>query len=49
LTFILGDVDEEWLTEELKLLIREGQLNTTVNSTEQFYHVLRLLLNKKRM
>lgn len=45
LTFMWGSVDEEWLAEELKRLQNEKKLQPNVNSAEQFYRVLGILLN----
>lgn len=46
LTFIRGDVDEEWLYDELNRMIREKQLQANVNSVAQFYSTLQYLLEK---
>lgn len=47
LTYIRGDVDEEWLNEELRRMIREGKLQSNVNSADQFYRTLQYLLEIK--
>lgn len=44
LTFIQGDVDEEWLNVELKQMVREKRLHPSVNSVDQFYRTLQYLL-----
>lgn len=46
LTFIRGDVDEEWLNDELNRMIRNKQLQPNVNSVDQFYSTLRYLLEQ---
>lgn len=48
LTLIRGSVDENWLSEELKRLQREEILQPNVNSVEQFYRVLSILLDKRK-
>lgn len=47
LTFIRGDVDEEWLYDELNRMIRDKRMQGNVNSVEQFYNTLQYLLEKK--
>lgn len=47
LTYIRGDVDVEWLNEELRQMIRAGELQINVNSADQFYRTLQYLLDKK--
>ena len=47
LTFIRGNVDEQWLNEELNQMIRDKRLQPNVNSVDQFYSVLQYLLEIK--
>lgn len=47
LTFMYGNVDEAWLDEELRKLQKERILQPYVNSVDQFYRVLGILLNKQ--
>ena len=47
LTFIKGDVDEEWLNEELYRMIKDQRLQANVNSVDQFYRTLQYLLEIK--
>lgn len=47
LTYIRGDVDEKWLNEELRRMIKDGKLQSNVNSTDQFYRTLQYLLGNK--
>jgi len=48
LTFIKGDVDEQWLNEELTRMIRDKRMQGNVNSVEQFYNTLQFLLEIKK-
>lgn len=48
LTFIRGDVDEEWLDDELNRMIRNKRLRPNVNSVDQFYSTLQYLLEIKK-
>lgn len=47
LTFMRGNVNEAWLDEELRQLQKEKKLQPNVNSVEQFYRVLGILLDKQ--
>ena len=47
LTFMCGNADEAWLDEELRRLQKEQRLQPNVNSVEQFYRVLGILLNNQ--
>ena len=47
LTLIRGDVDEEWLNDELSRMIREKRLQPNDNSVDQFYSTLQYLLEIK--
>lgn len=47
LTFIRGNVDKQWLNEELTQRIRDKRLQPNVNSVDQFYSVLQYLLEIK--
>ena len=47
LTLIRGDVDEEWLNDELNRMIRNKRLQPNVNSVDQFYSTLQYLLEIK--
>ena len=44
LAFIRGDVDDQWLNEELIQMIRDKRLQANVNSIDQFYSTLQYLL-----
>ena len=48
LTYIRGDVNERWLVDELKQMIREKRLQPNVNSVDQFYSTLQFLLKKNK-
>lgn len=47
LTLIQGEVDEEWLNDELNRMIRDKRLQPNVNSVDQFYSTLQYLLEIK--
>lgn len=47
LTLVWGDVDVEWLYNELDQLLVEKRLQPNVNSVDQFYSVLQILKKKK--
>lgn len=47
LTFMRGNVDEARLEEELRRLQKEKMLQPNVNSVEQFYRVLGILLDRQ--
>ncbi len=47
LTFIWGDVDSVWLSEQLRRMKTENRLEPKVNSVDYFYRVLGFLLDKQ--
>lgn len=47
LTLMRGNVDEMWLSEKLRRILKEKRLQPNVNSVDQFYRVLGILLDKK--